>query len=150
VIDYIAAFDLAAVCRYRDGRLGVTHNPQGAASAWWVASAEVGSVLKAAKRNGGDIGAAARSLSVEIVDNATVVQRAKAAVGRIEAGMARAQRTGALSEFNRQYRQRRLEAAADGRPFMTYAQDRARLRQVLGRVAAGEPVAILREVFDPR
>ena len=35
---------------------------------------------------GGDIEAAARSLGVEIADNATVVQRAQAAVGRIETG----------------------------------------------------------------
>jgi hypothetical protein len=33
VIDYIVAFDLAAVCRYRNGRLGVTRNPAGAAAA---------------------------------------------------------------------------------------------------------------------
>jgi hypothetical protein len=37
---------------------------------------------------GGDIEAAARSLGVEIADNATVVQRAQTAVGRIETGMA--------------------------------------------------------------
>jgi hypothetical protein len=30
LIDYIVAFDLAAVCRYRDGRLRVARNPAGA------------------------------------------------------------------------------------------------------------------------
>jgi hypothetical protein len=35
-MDYVAAFDFAAVCRYGDGRLGVTRNPAGAAAAWCV------------------------------------------------------------------------------------------------------------------
>jgi hypothetical protein len=146
--DYIAAFDLAAVCRYLDGRIAVVRNPAGVAAAWWCAAVKARPVIRAARRHSGDIPTAASALLVVLTDHATVLARAKAAVAKIEAGMARAQRDGALSEFNRQYRQRRLEAAADGRRFMTYAQARARLRQVLGRVAAGEPVAIVREVFD--
>jgi hypothetical protein len=42
VIDYIAAFDLAAVCRYRDGRIAVARNPAGVAAAWWCEAVKAG------------------------------------------------------------------------------------------------------------
>jgi hypothetical protein len=45
-------------------------------------------VIRAADDNGGDIPAAARALCVALTDHATVLARAKAAVSRIEAGMA--------------------------------------------------------------
>jgi hypothetical protein len=46
VMDYIAAFNLAAVCRYRDGRLGVTRNSAGAAAAWWCEAVKAGPVIR--------------------------------------------------------------------------------------------------------
>jgi hypothetical protein len=61
-----------------------------------------------------------------------------ASVARIEGRMAIAQLTGALSVFNQEYRRRRIEAAKEGRGFMTYGQAKARLRKALGKVAAGE------------
>jgi hypothetical protein len=60
VIDYIAAFNLAAVCRYGDGRLGVTRNPAGAAAAWWCDTVSARPLIRGARRHGGDIPAAAR------------------------------------------------------------------------------------------
>ena len=33
--DYVRAFDLMAICQWRDGRLGVSGNPAGAEAAWW-------------------------------------------------------------------------------------------------------------------
>jgi hypothetical protein len=67
-------------------------------------------MVRAARRYGGDISAAARALGVALTDHATVLARAKAAVAKIEAGMAWAQRSGVLHEFNQEYRRRRLAA----------------------------------------
>jgi hypothetical protein len=83
-MDYIVAFDLAAVCRYPDGQVGVT--PQSGQRSGGVVVRDV---------KAGPI----RRLGVAPTDHATVLARAKAAVSRIEAGMARAQRTGVLHEF---------------------------------------------------
>jgi hypothetical protein len=147
VTDYIAAFDLAAMCRYADGRLGVTRNPAGASAAWWCEAVKAGPVIRAARRHSGDIPAAARELGVPVTDHARVLARAKHAVAKIEAGMAWAQRTGVLHEFNQEYRRRRLEAQRRGERFMGYAM--ARLRRALTKVAANgtAPVAIVQEGF---
>jgi hypothetical protein len=118
VMDYIAAFDLAAVCQYRDGRLGVILNPAGAVAAWWCEAVKARPVIREAGRHSGDIPAAARALGVALTDHATVLARAKHAVAKIEAGMAWAQRTGVLHEFNQEYRRRRLEAQRRGERFM--------------------------------
>ena len=83
----------------------------------------------------GDIPAAAGALGVALTDHATVLARAKAALAKIDAGMAWAQRTGVLHEFNREYRRRRLEAQGRGERFMGYAQAKARLRRAITRPA---------------
>jgi hypothetical protein len=54
-MDYIAAFDLAAMCQYRDGPLGVNRNPAGAVAASWCETVKAGRVIRAARRHGGDI-----------------------------------------------------------------------------------------------
>ena len=92
---------------------------------------------------------ASRAVGAALTDHATVLARAKAAVARIEAGMAWAQRSGVLHEFNQEYRRRRLEAQARGERFMGYARATVRLRRALTKVAAtgSAPVAIVRRVF---
>ena len=121
-MDYTAAFDLAAVCRQRDGRLGVSRNPAGAAAAWWCGTVKVGPVIRAARRHSGDVPAAAHALGVALTDHATAVARTKAALARIEAGMAWTQHTGVLHEFDQEYRRRLLAAQGTGERFMGYAQ----------------------------
>jgi hypothetical protein len=63
--------------------------------------------------------------------HATVLARAKAALTRIDAGMAQAQRTGVLHEFNQEYRRKRLEAQGKDQRFMGYGQATARLRRAI-------------------
>jgi hypothetical protein len=48
VIEYIAAFDLAALCRYPDGRLRATRDPEGAEAAWWCETVKAELVIRAA------------------------------------------------------------------------------------------------------
>jgi hypothetical protein len=62
------------------------------------------SIIRAARRHNDDIPAAARALGVALTDRAGVLARAKDAVAKIEAGMASAQRSGVLHEFNQEYR----------------------------------------------
>jgi hypothetical protein len=94
VADYIKAFDLVALVVWRDGRIGATRDPAGAARAWWCQAASVGMVVKAARRNGADIETAARSTGGEIVGHAVVLARAEAAIAKINSGMQWAQRAG--------------------------------------------------------
>ena len=79
------------------------------AAAWWCEIVKAGPVIRAARRHGGDIPAAARALGLVLTHDATVLARA-GRLARIEAGMASAQRTVVLHEFNQEYRRRRLEA----------------------------------------
>jgi hypothetical protein len=90
--------------------------------------------------------------SAALTDHATVLARAKAAVAKIEAGMAWAQRTGVLHELNQESRCRRLEAQRRGERFMGYTQATARLRRAITKVAATgrAPVAIVQEVSQVR
>jgi hypothetical protein len=85
-------------------------------------------------------------LGVALADHATVLARATAALGRIEAEMASAQSSIKSTAA------RRLEAQRRGERFMGYAQAKAQLRRAITKVAAtgSAPVAIVREVFDPR
>jgi hypothetical protein len=149
VSDYIKGFDLVALAADRDGRIGATRDPAGAARAWWCQSASAGMVLKAARRNG-DIEAAARTLGVELADHAAVLARAEAAVVKIGARLDQAQKTGVLHTFNAEFRRRRLAAFEKGKGFMSYREARSRLQRVLAGVAATgtAPEAFVKTVFD--
>jgi hypothetical protein len=123
VRDYLRAFDLTAI-GVRDGVISATRNPAGAAATWWCETVKAGPVIRAARRRSGDIPADARALGIALTDHATVLARTKAALAWIEAGMAWAQRTGVLHEFNQEYGRRRLEAQGRGERFMGYAAAR--------------------------
>jgi hypothetical protein len=86
VADHVRAFDLVAICAYRDGRIGVSRNPAGAAAAWWVEA-----VIRQARKEGSDIQAVARRLGVALTEHAIVLTRASAAVARIESALREAQ-----------------------------------------------------------
>jgi hypothetical protein len=134
VRDYIAAFELAAVARYRDGRVGVTRDPSRAVAAWWCQADQAGRLIKATQA-GEDIAIVARRLDMVVTEHAIVAERAAAAVKKIDAGMAWAQRTGVLMQFNAEYKRRRLAAASQGKGFMSYSEATARLRQAIVRSA---------------
>jgi hypothetical protein len=134
--DYVRAFDLVSVCRWRDGRLGVSRNPKGAEQAWWCPAKAAGALVRAANANGKDVAAAAGRLKTPLTDHATVAQRVEAAVGQIDASLAAAQRRGDLAFFNQAYKARRTAAAAQGKGFMAYGLALRRLRQAVASVAA--------------
>src|ERR1700731_4882839 len=134
----VAAFDLTSIAVTRDGRLVVTRNPAGATAAWWCPAREASRVVRHARKDSGDVEAAARALGVPVTVHHVAIQRAGAAVARIDAALAEAQRTGAMKFFNAEYRRRREAANAIGQGFMSYETARARLRRaVAGIIAQG-------------
>jgi hypothetical protein len=136
VADYVRAFDLAAICAYRDGRIGVSRNPAGAAAAWWVEAEQAGAVIRQAPTDGSDIQAVARRLGVALTEHAIVLTRASAAIARIERALTEAQARGDLKFFNAEYKRRRGAAVAAGQTFMSYGKARARLQKAIAEVAA--------------
>ena len=64
--------------------------------------------------------------------------------------MRQAQASGDLGYLNREFRQRRLQAQAEGRPFMPFSAAQARLRKALVGVAAGDRPALVVRVFGPQ
>jgi hypothetical protein len=149
--DYVRAFDLVSVCRWRDGRLGVSRNPKGAEQAWWLPAKAAGAVVRAANANGKDVAAAAARLKIPLTAHAVVAQRATEAVGKIDGALTEAQRRGDLAFFNSSYRARRQAAQAAGRTFMPYGQALRRLRIAVASVAAnGGAVtrSLMSSVFD--
>jgi hypothetical protein len=150
VKDYLGAFGIAAVIIYRDGRIGVSRDPAGAVAAWWVEADQAEGVVKQARKNGGDILAAARKLSVTLTAHDVVIARAKAATARVENALSEAQACGDLQFFNREYKRRRTAAAAAGQSFMSYGQARMRLHKTIATVAAsGGPLTrtLIESVF---
>jgi hypothetical protein len=122
-----------------------------ATAAWWIDSRHAPLVAQVARQDGGDIPAAARALGVRLTEHRVVVQRVTAASARLDERLAWAQRSGLLSEFNREYRRRRLAARAAGESFMPYRAAELRLRNALVDVAAGKaPGDMIARVFDDR
>jgi hypothetical protein len=88
-------------------------------------------------------------LAVETAEG-SALQRTEELVDRLDARVAMAQRAGALGFLNREFRQRRLQAQAEGRGFMSYGAAQALLRKALVGVAAGDAPAIIARVFAPK
>jgi hypothetical protein len=98
------------------------------------------------------IAAAAGRLSVRLVEHEVVLARATGSVGRLDGLMAAAMSNGELQAFNREFRRRRIEAAARRQPFPTYNLALAKLRAALASTIAGtrSPADLLRAVLDER
>jgi hypothetical protein len=71
-------------------------------------------------------------------------------VDRLNGMTAAAMSNGELQNFNREFRRRRIEAAARRLPFPTYNAALAKLRAALAGAIAGtkSPTEMLRAVFD--
>jgi hypothetical protein len=150
VRNYLASFNLSAIARRPDGSLEAVQDPGAAVEAWWLKSTEISRVLRAADANGGDVIAAAHRFEVPIAAHTDAVERAKAALSRIDAGLARAQSDGALALVNSEFKRRRLAARARGERYLPYAEIKRRLQKAMAGVAAGEapPRNLLVRVFD--
>jgi len=148
VRSYLLSFSIACVCTFPSGRIAVRRDPCGATSAWWCDADLAGDLAREARKNGGDIVGAAQRLGIQLTPHASVLARATACTERIKGGLAELQERGGLKYFNKVYRERRQAAAVRGESFMPYAAARARLRQAIGGVAAGETSSIIARVFE--
>ena len=74
--DYVRAFDLTCIALWRDGRLGVSRNPNGAEQAWWCPAKAAGELVRTTNTNGRDVAQAAARLHTPLTDHATVAERA--------------------------------------------------------------------------
>jgi hypothetical protein len=87
-----------------------------------------------------------------VTEHRVVINRAAAALSRIELGLDKAQKEGLLVQFNRAYKAHRLAAKANGHRFMGYAAAQARLRSALASAAASggklEPDELFAGVFS--
>jgi hypothetical protein len=125
--------------------------PRDAQRAYWLSADDARAVLAVARRNGGNVILAAQACGVGLTDHHRMVQRARAALARLDAQIAQAQRAGLMNYLNIEYRQRRLQAQAAGRVFIPYRAAQARFRKAVIDVAAGAPPAgLMKRVFDDR
>jgi hypothetical protein len=94
------------------------------------------------------IDAAARRLSIRLVDHELVLARATGSVGRLDGKLGSALTNGALQDFNREYRRRRI--AARGARFPPYNTALAKLRAAIAGSLAGTPLSaeVMKGVFE--
>jgi hypothetical protein len=157
-LTYCRRAGLSAVFISPAGRIRVGPDPLGAhaVGAWWAKTNDAVRVAELARQIAKRLPAAAAiiraatQLEVTVTNHATAMTRAHEAIVRLEQRTREASDNGALAAFHREYRRRRLVAAAHGERFMTYRQARQRLRTVLETTAAsGEvPGSVVAAVFD--
>ena len=147
-LDYLRSFGVVAVAVSPSGRVFVSRDPKGAAAAWWTKSEFADQIANVAWMNGDVPGAAAR-LGLTVTAHDTVLRRVAEKTAALDKAIAKAIDAGTLRTFNRTYRERRLAAKRDGKPFMPYSQALAKLRAVIAdSVARGEIPKSFASVFD--
>jgi hypothetical protein len=141
VRQYLALFNLIAICVRSDDRIGVVRNITGAVAAWWtVGQGAAKKIARLARKDQHPVAeavtAAAAELGVPLTEHTVVIARATAATARIARAVGQANATGGLSFLNREYKRARAAAIAVGRPFPSYGQARAQLQQAIAKGAA--------------
>jgi hypothetical protein len=124
-------------CAYR---IGTKLDPR-AASVHWLPEDKARQVMRKARKLAGkrpDIGTAmaalhqaASDLKVTLTEHATVMMRAGEAAKRLDAFIAQLRARGAMREFTKMFKRRRLAAGLRGEGFMSYAVAELRLRRAL-------------------
>ena len=147
-LDYLAAFDLRAICVSR-GRVYVSHTPREADAAWWAKADDADRIAAAA--SAGDVPAAAARLGLVATPHCVVVKRVAERVSVIDQEVAAAIDSGTLQRFNQTYRERRLAAKRNGQKFISYSEALRKLRKVIAKSVAngGEiPPSFIVAAFD--
>jgi hypothetical protein len=139
----IAVTEIDGICTFRIG-----HKVDFAISVQWALSTMAKSIVKQARLNAGldpDAATAGRALTRAAVShrqlltsNDAAMARAGATMERIDAAFKAMNRSGQMQEFNRMFRRRRNEAAAEGKGFMTFSAAMGRLRQAIVKYPAAE------------
>jgi hypothetical protein len=133
--DYLTSFGAVAITVDRYGRVRITRDPHNVSLCWWCREADARKIVEVAQRDGDVVGAAAR-LSIKLTAHETAAAKAREKVAQLEAALQAAQQDGLLKFFNSQYREFRLRAKAQGKPFMSYQQASRRLRAAVASIIA--------------
>ena len=150
-LDYLKSFGVVAVAVSPSGRVFVSRDPKGAAAAWWCKSEFADQIANAAWTNA-DVPGAASRLGLTVTAHDVVLRRVGERTAALDEAIKAAIDDGVLKEFNRQYRQRRLEARSAGKPFMRYSQALAKLRATVADAVAKDGTiskSFIAAVFEP-
>jgi hypothetical protein len=134
--DYLAAFNLAAVCVSATGRVYVG-NPAGASLAFWCKADDVNKLATAAWRTA-DVPAAAHRLNIPITPHAVVISRVAKRTERIEQAIEAAKADGLMQQFHSEYRRRRLQAKARGKRYMSFRVAERKLHKAVADAIAAD------------
>lgn len=140
---YLRAHNIAAVCVTPAGvklARDVGKVRERVTAAWWCQPADALKIAEYARlTNTADVPAIAQHLGVALTPHTRAVERAAAAVARINSALDQAKRDGLMSQFNESYRQARRQAAANGKGFMPYQTAQSRFARLIYDASAGKP-----------
>jgi hypothetical protein len=150
VADYLAAAGIVKICvvRNADGTWGlrIAHDigshGEDVVHAFWVAdkaaanavvhsAVSVAGVEPTEKATLDALFRAAAKQSVRLSPHDAVIARATTAAARLDASLDAASAEGGLKRFHGEYRRRRVEAAAKGQSFMSFARAQRRFRRAI-------------------
>jgi hypothetical protein len=144
-IKYLELSGATAICLIETGtgcaiQLGHTTDPR-VVAIYWLPAAQAKPLVRRARKHAGrhpDSAAASAALAQAASDHratltphVTAMTRAGAAAERLDAYVASLRSRGAMKEFTRTYRERRMAAAERGEGFMSYKNAELRLRRAL-------------------
>jgi hypothetical protein len=108
---------------------------------FWISAQQAKPIVRRARKNAGPapnltsaataLHEAASDLGATLTPHATAIERAGNAATKLNAYFESMRRSGQLAQFNKQYKQRRTEATANGRGFMSWSTAMTRLKRAL-------------------
>jgi hypothetical protein len=132
--------DETGCCTIRVGRPVISRDvPSG--RIWWISATAAKPIVRLARKLAGPapnltsaataLHEAASDLGATLTPHATAIERAGNAATKLNAYFESMRRSGQLAQFNKQYKQRRTEATANGRGFMSWSTAMTRLKRAL-------------------
>ena len=92
---------------------------------------------------------AASDQRATLTSHDVAIERAGNAATKLDAYFESMRRSGQLAQFNKQYKQRRTEATANGRGFMSWSTAMTRLKRALvPMLVAGRTIAPMQSLFE--
>ena len=160
-LEYLALTGAAPISLIKqpDGHCTIKVGGEGASAQWWTDSGKALTVARKARRFAGarpDLSTAtaaversAAIVGATLTPGNVAIERAESMSRKLDSYLGAMRTSGALTEFNKQYKRRRIEATLCGRGFMTYAAALARLQRALIPIlAAGGRPAVGCDLFS--
>lgn len=139
-LDLSGAMPISVIER-DDGTCTIKLGGDGASAQWWAEKGKALTIARRARRFAGrdpDLSTAleavarsATSVGAALTPHDVAIERAESAAARLDSYLDAMRKSGALIEFNKQFKRRRMEATLSARGFMSYASALARLKAAL-------------------